>query len=145
MADHVRNQIRDAAIVALTSLATTGARVYPSRVHPMGTANVPGLRIYTNDEEVKIEAKGTARILARTLELVVEACVKENDTFDDTIDDIIKEVEVALAAGLTGAKYVELKRIEIEASGEGDKQVGVGRMTFEVPYYVAHNAPDVAL
>lgn len=145
MADHVRQQIRDAAVTALTGLITTTTHVYPSRVHPMNEANLPGLRIYTNDEDVAILAKGMSRILDRTLELVVEACVKENNTFDDTLDDIIKEVEVALAAGLAGAKYVTLKRVEIEASGEGDKQVGLARMTFAVPYNTAHNAPDVAL
>lgn len=144
MADHVRQQIRDAAVTALGGLTTTQTRVYANRVHSMGDANLPGLRIYTNDEDVQIASLGLYRLLDRTLELVVEACVKENDTFDDTLDDIIKEVEVALAGGLSGAKYVTLKRIEIEASGDGDKDVGVGRMTFEVPYITAHNAPDVA-
>jgi hypothetical protein len=144
MADHVRNKIRDEAVTALTGLTTTGARVYANRVHPMGDANLPGHRIYTNDEDVQIASIGSSRLLERELELVVEACAKENDTFDDTLDDMIKEAEVALAPGLPSAKYVSLKRIEIEASGGGDKQVGVARMTFVVIYITAHNAPDVA-
>lgn len=144
MADHVRQQIRDAAVTALTGLATTTTHVYPYRLQPMGDANLPGLRIYTNDEDISIASMGSRRLLDRALELVVEACVKETATFDDTLDDIIKEVEVALAGGLTGAKYVTLKRIEIEASGDGEKDIGVARMTFEVPYNTAHNAPDVA-
>lgn len=144
MTTHVRQQIRDAAVTALTGLTTTGSRVYANRVYPMKDANLPGLRIYTNDEEVQTDSIGIARLLGRDLELVVEACVKENDTFDDTIDKIIKEVEIALAGGLTGAKYVQLKHIEIQSSGDGEKQVGVARMMFEAPYITAIGAPDVA-
>lgn len=145
MADHVRNQIRDAAVTALTGLTTTQAHVYASRVYPLSADSLPALRIYTSDEDVEIASLGAKRLLERKLELVVEACVKSNSSFDDTLDDIIKEVEAALAGGLAGAKYVTLKRIEIEASGDGDVPVGIGRMTFEVPYITAHDAPDVAL
>lgn len=145
MANHVRRQIRDAAVTALTGLTTTGSRVYDSRVYAMQDTNLPGLRIFTNNEAVKISSMGVTRLLERDLELVVEACVKQNDTFDDTLDLILKEVETALAAGLTGAKYVQLKNIEIEMDGDGEKPVGVARMTFEAPYITANGTPDVAL
>lgn len=144
MANHVRRQIRDAALAALTGLTTTSTRVYDSRVYDMQDANLPGLRIFTNNEDVGIASLGVSRLLHRDLELVVEACVKENDTFDDTLDLIIKEVETALAGGLTGAKYVQLKRIEIEMSGEGEKPVGRARMTFDAPYITANGVPDTA-
>jgi len=142
---HVRQQIRDAAVTALTGLTTTGTRVYDSRVYPMQDANLPGLRVFTNNETVKISSMGISRLLERDLELVVEACVKENSSFDNTLDTILKEVEVALAAGLTGAKYVSLKSIEIEMAGDGEKPVAVGRMTFDVPYITAVGTPDTAL
>ena len=144
MTNHVRQQLRDAAVTALTGLTTTGSKVYGSRVYAMQDANLPGLRVFTNNETVRISSMGVSRLLERDLELVVEACVKQNDTFDSVLDTIIKEVETALAGGLTGAKYVSLKSIEIELNGDGEKPVGVARMIFETPYITANGVPDTA-
>ena len=49
---HLRKQIRDNFVTALTSLSTTGSRVYASRVYPMAAANLPGLCVYAKSEEV---------------------------------------------------------------------------------------------
>jgi hypothetical protein len=43
---HLRKQIRDNVVTALTGLSTTGSRVYGSRVYPMAAANLPGLCVY---------------------------------------------------------------------------------------------------
>lgn len=146
MSDHIRSAIRAAAVSALTSLTTTGARVYAGRVYPLKSAHVPGLLVYTDREDSNSE--GASSVLERQLDLVVEAYVKENDTFDATIDTIVKEVETALSAAgvnLGGGKYAHLRSVEIEREGEGDKPVGRARMTFEVMYCTAHGAPTVAL
>jgi len=146
MANHLRRQIRDAAVSALSGLTTSGTRVFENRVYDLQDTDLPGLRIYTNNEDVEIASLGISRLLERSLELVVECCAKST-TFDDTVDLMIQEVEVAIAAnqGMGGAKYVQLKRIEIEMAGEGEKPIGVARMTFEVPYITALSAPDGAL
>ena len=146
MPSHIRKQIRDAAVVALTNLTTTSTRVFENRVYDLQDTDLPGLRIYTNNEDVEISSYGYSRLLDRSLELVVECCAKST-TFDDTVDLMIQEVEVAIAAnqGMGGAKYVQLKRIEIEMAGEGEKPIGVARMTFEVPYITALATPDAAL
>ena len=47
---HLRKQIRDNVVTALTGLSTTGSRVYASRVYP----NLPGLCVYTKSESVEI-------------------------------------------------------------------------------------------
>jgi len=148
VANHLRKQIRDAAVAALTGLATTGANVFPSRVYELQDADLPALKVDTNEESVQIDSMGgAARVVSRALNLIVHACVKQNATYNDTIDQIIKEVEVAIAANqsLGGAKYVQLTGIAIEMAGEGEKPVAVATMTFEVPYFSALNAPDVAL
>ena len=145
MTDHVRKQIRDAAVTALNGLTTTGSRVYPSVVYPMQDNNLPGLRVDTNDEE--IQAPDVGKMLDRTLKLTVQACVKETVTYNDTIDTIIKEVEVAIAANQTigGAKNVLLTAIKIEPSGEAEKPIMVATMTFDVPYFTMQGTPTVAL
>lgn len=147
MTTHIRKQIRAAAVTALTSLTTTGMRVYDSRVYPMQEAQLPGLRIDTADEQVQIESMGVDRVQERTLQLIVQACVKENTTYNDTLDTIMKEVEIAIAAnqGIGGAKYVQLKSINVATVGEGDKPVAVGTMIFDVLYYTTLSAPYTAL
>jgi len=149
MADHLRKQIRDAAATTLTGLATTGTRVFASRVYPLQEADLPALRVDTNNEDVDSESIVVNRVLDRTVQLLVQACVKQNTAYNDTIDQIIKEVEVALstlaAQTMAGAKSVQLLRIEVVLAGEGEKPVAVATMLFAVPYHTALNAPDVAL
>lgn len=147
MANHLRQQIREAVVAALTGLSTTGSKVYESRVYPMQDTNLPGLRVYTSAERVEIASKGgAARQVARTLDLVVEICVKSS-SFDDTSDQIQKEVEVALAGAQNagGAKYIQLRETEDELGDEAETPVCMRRCTFEVLYYSGLGTPDVAL
>src|SRR5574343_361509 len=101
MANHVHKQIRDAVKTALTGLATTGSRVWANRLQVMQDADLPGLRIYADDEtsaDLSMHAPG---ISERQLTLVVEAVVKAVSGLDDTLDQIAKEVETALAGTIT--------------------------------------------
>lgn len=148
MADHLRNQIRDAVAASgvLGNLSTTGTRVYTSRVYDMQDANLPGLRIFTSEEAIAVQSLGMVRIRERTLTLIVEACVKANTAYDDTVDDIAKEVEIALDANNTLGtlcKWIEPKQFTLEIDGDGDKAIAVGKMVFEVRYYAAKGTPDV--
>lgn len=147
MANHVRQQIREAIATAVTGLTTTGSNVFQSRIYPLQSAELPALRVFTNSETVAIGSMGASRIVERVLEVVIEAVVKATTDFDDTVDGIVKQVEIALASaqGAGGAKYVQLVKIEIEMDGEGDQPVAMARMSFEVPYNTALGAPDVAL
>ena len=147
MADHVRKQIRAAAVTALTGLATTGARVFASRVYPLQDTDLPGLRISNPDETIEPASMGGAnRYLERTLILEVQACVKQVSGYEDLVDQICKEVEVALANDNTLgplAKWIVPRGIQTELVGEGEIPVAVATMRFEVLYYTALNAPDV--
>lgn len=147
MADHVRSQIRAALVAALGGLATTGTRVFDSPVDPLGDAQLPGLAVYALAEEIPQVAISQARAMERALELVVEAHVKHATGYAATLDGIIKEVEIRVAAnqGAGGAKYVQLRSIAIEATGEADKQVAVARLAFEALYYTALGSPEVIL
>ena len=150
MADHVRTQLRDAAISALTGLATSGSRVYKTRVHAMQDANLPGLRISTangNSARRGVGAGPGRALLERTVELVVECCAKANADLDDTLDQMLQEVEVAISQNqnLGGAKWIVLRREEADFEGEAESPVGVLRATFEALLLTAQNAPDVAL
>lgn len=134
---HLRKQIRDAVVTALTGLTTTSTRVYKSRVYPLETGKLPGLCIYTKSEEISTTTINRPRTQIRTLEVIVEAYVMVNTNFDDTIDTISVEVEEALYTNaLLGGLSKELNILSFDAdySGEGEKVVGVGRWTVNVIY-----------
>ena len=147
MADHVRKQIRVAAVTALTGLATTAARVFASRVYPLQDTELPALRVSNPDEAIDSESMGGAnRYLRRALTLEVQACVKQVSGYEDLVDQIAKEVETALANDNTLgnlAKWIVPRAIDTELAGEGEKPIAVATLRFEIVYYTALNAPDV--
>ena len=70
MANHLGRQIRERAATTLTGLSTTGSNVFQSRFYPMKSAGLPGLCIYTKDEEAEIPFMGASRTVQRKLNLV---------------------------------------------------------------------------
>lgn len=147
MSDHLRAQIRAAAVSALTGLTTSGARVKDSPVHPLQESDLPGLRIFTQAESAEITTMGATRKRARTLTLVVEACVKAATGYATSVDLMAKEIEVALDANNTLGglcAQIEPRTFSEDQDGAGDKPVAVGRLEFEVLYYTRKGAPDTA-
>lgn len=148
---HLRKQIRDAVAAAVTSLTTTGTRVFPSRDFELQLTDLPCLRVFLNNENATLEsiASGAGSILARRAELVVEGVAQANfdGTLDDTLDQIALEVEKAISTNQSagGAKTITLNRVELTMEGEAESERGVVRMTFDALYYSTIGAPDVAL
>lgn len=139
---HLRKQIRDAVVTALTGLATTSTRVYKTRIYPLETGKLPGLCIYTRSEEISNETINPPRTQLRTLEVVVESYVMANSNIDDSLDAISLEVEEAIYSHqtLSGlAKGIDITSFEADYSGEGEKIVGVGRLTLSVYYTTKEN------
>lgn len=149
MADHIDKQVRDAATTLLTGLATTGGRVYKSRVYPLQDTDLPGLRIYVDGSEIANATIGLGnRHIERQITLVVEFVGRAIASYDDSADASKKEVETAIANSntLSGTvKYAQLTRIDTDRDGEGEQVVIVTRMIFECLAYTAMNAPDVPL
>lgn len=146
MANHVRRQLREAVAAAVTSLTTTGARVFQSRVYALQDAELPGLRVFTRSEEATVESIHSPTLVGRVILVAVEGVAKANADLDDTLDLISKEVETALASGVTVAgRNVQLgyTGCETELSGEGEKPTGTISMRFEARLFNTANTPDV--
>jgi hypothetical protein len=145
---HIRRQIREGIGVAVTSLATTGSRVFQSRVYPLQTAELPGLLIFSNDEDVAVETIHGPRLLHRNVRVQVVAVAKAALDVDDTLDQICMEVETALtdpvATLASIAKSIVLVSTAFELEGSAEKPTGSATMTFDVEYYNLENAPDLA-
>ena len=132
---HKRKQIRDRVETVLTGLTTTGANVFASRVYPLKASQIPGLLIYTEEEESEPGGSGA---INRMLTLAVEGHVKAvGGAIDDTLDAIAEEIEAAIDADrtLNGlAVHTFIASTEIEFDAESEKPVGIITMKFMINY-----------
>jgi len=132
---HARKGIRDQVKTVLTGLTTTGARVFASRVYPLKSSQLPGLLIYTGEEESEPGGSGA---IDRNLILAIEGHVKAvGGIIDDTLDLISEEVEAAIDADRSLnslAVYAHIASTEIEFDAESEKPVGIIIMKFSINY-----------
>lgn len=155
MADHVREQITVAALAALTGLTTTGSRVFRDRdttERPLQANEVPGLVIEDDgdpSERISVTPQlGADQVLERRMRLSVTAHVKKATGYSAEMNQILKEVEIAMAgASLLGGKAdAQLAQVDERETAEGGDLPTVRQsFIFDVEYYTAAGAPDVAL
>tara|TARA_R100000278_G_scaffold113608_1_gene91804 strand:- start:2778 stop:3221 length:444 start_codon:yes stop_codon:yes gene_type:complete len=144
---HVRKQIRDAIVTALTGLTTTGSNVFRSRIYPLETTKLPGLCIFTRSEAVEFDTLRKPRSIDRNLVVNVEAYVSATSNYDNTLDTIAVQVEEALAADVTFgglSKDAQVTAFEVDFSGDGEQPVAVGRFNVEVRYRTLENDVETA-
>jgi hypothetical protein len=144
---HAHTQIRDAVVLALTGLTSTGSRVYPNRMFPLADANLPGLRVFLNDESVSTDTIHIPPVQTRNVQLVVECCAKESTDLDETCDTMQDEVETAIAGGITVGSLtlhplLVSSRYDFEGGGV---PVGVKRLVFDTEFFTLANAPDTLI
>lgn len=145
---HVRKQIRDALITRLTGLATTGTKVYRSRVYPLAEGKLPGIVIYTNSEEVNYLTMRLPRTEERILSVSVEIYVKGVINYDDTLDEVCLEIENALYTDVTLnglARDSKVISFNSEYNGDGDQPICVGKMDIQITYSVLENSSAVSV
>ncbi len=145
---HAREQIRDAVVIALTGLTTTGSRVYASRVYPMSEDNMPGIIVYTKTEISSPATLTIPRRIERNLNIMIDAYAKRLNDYDDTVDKICSEVESAIysnAALKTLVKDIFIAETEIKLSGEAEKPVSIASLTLACRYYTPENNPETLI
>ena len=145
---HVRQSIRDNVVTAATGLSTTGSNVFRTPVYPLETGNLPGLCVYTSVEDIEVDTMSGTRGLDRNLDVVIEAFVRAAANYDTTLDMICAEIEAAISSDVTRGGYAKdtvLARTEFEYSDEGDRPIGMARLTYSVQYRTAINLATTAL
>ncbi len=145
---HVRKLLRDSITSTLTGLSTTGSNVYQSRVYPLASNKLPGLLIFSKNEEVEYSSMGLPRIQERTVSFTLEIYVKGVSGYDNSLDQICLEIEEALYADITldgNAANLMLRDFSAEFSGDGDQPIALASMTIDVLYRVRENNPDIAI
>lgn len=125
---HVRTQIREQIATLVTGLATTGNRVFQSRMRPQDEESLPCLLVTTHDEEIEQSLIGG--LYQRQLELVVVGVAKSSTAIDDILDAIALEVETVMAA----EKRASLQRIETDFDDDLDRPVGRIALHYRIFY-----------
>lgn len=144
---HVRKSIRDDIVTTLTGLATTGSRVYRTKVYPISSGSLPALVIYTKNETSEYISMSIPRTIERTVTIAVEAYVQGNSNYDNTLDAIAAEVEDAITADVTRSGYARDTRVasfDADFSGDPDQPVAYATITLEVDYVTIEQSPEVA-
>ena len=151
MANHVRTQIRDAAVNLLDALTTTSTRCTAARPksRPIQASELPCLIVYTNDTDTEM-VSGTMplRRKVNNCQLVVHGYAKGTGDIDATLDTIAKEVETALAASptLSGkCKDLYLTNTVKDSDPDAKQPTWESVLTFTCEYATREDIPDAAL
>lgn len=135
---HARTQIRESIATLVTGLATTGSRVFQSRMRPQDEASLPCLLVTTNDESIDQSIGDTQ---TRALSVTVRGFAM-GATVDDTLDQIALEVETALADHYRAS----LDRLEVDFEDDGlQKPVGSITLNYRYQYFTAAGNPAVMI
>jgi hypothetical protein len=143
---HVRKLLREAVASAVGNLTTTGSSVFQSRVRPISVDSLPALLVFTTSEDA--EAGTIGDVISRTIEVRLAGYAAESSDLDDVLDAIAKEIEIALASGVTVSnKTVSLLYLGCEAEFDDKGEVPTGSITlrYAAELYTTAGAPDVLL
>ena len=144
---HLRQSIRERIATDVTSLTTTGANVFQSRIFPVEESKLPCLLVYTTSEDSEVTEMASPRPMTRMLNVVVQGVVSAVQP-DDTLDLISKEVEVALAGDVSINSLANnsfLSSTEIEFNADGAKPIGTVVLNYSVEYRNVDNNPESAI
>jgi len=144
---HLRQSIRERVAADVTSLVTTGANVFQSRIFPVEDSKLPCLLVYTTSEDSEVTEMASPRPMTRILNVVIQGVVSAAQP-DDTLDLISKEVEVALAGDVSINSLANnsfLSSTEIDFNADGAKPIGTVVLNYSVEYRNLDNNPESAI
>ena len=145
MANHVRQQLREAVATAVTGLTTTSTRVFQSRAYPLQTSDLPCLVVTTDGDSMEYLTVKKPSQLQRDTQVRIEAYATGTSNLDDTLDTICKEVEIAMDNLSTIAKSVGFVGTQLNIDVVSEKPVGKATLIYRMQLLTLSNAPDVAI
>jgi hypothetical protein len=134
---HYRQQIREQVATTLTGLDTTGNNVFQSRIYNIEESKLPCICIYTVSETSEPISMSPPRSIEKVLDLVIEIYVKGLNSASD-LEAVLKEVKEKMFTDRlinNLAKDSYLTTQELTYNGEGDKNIAVGMLTYQVFYH----------
>ena len=134
---HYRQQIREQVATTLTGLHTTGNNVFQSRIYNIEESKLPCICIYTVSETSEPISMSPPRSIEKVLDLVIEIYIKGLNSSSD-LETVLKEVKEKMFTDRlinNLAKDSYLTTQELTYNGEGDKNIAVGVLTYQVFYH----------
>ena len=134
---HYRQQIREQVATTLTGLDTIGNNVFQSRIYNIEESKLPCICIYTVSETSQPISMSPPRSIEKVLDLVIEIYVKGLNSASD-LEAVLKEVKEKMFTDRlinNLAKDSYLTTQELTYNGEGDKNIAVGVLTYQVFYH----------
>lgn len=148
MANHIRQQLREAVAAAVTGLTTTGSRVFQSRAYPLQISDVPCLVVTTDGDSIEQETVHHPYIQSRQVQLRIEGYAVGTTNLDDTLDGICKEVEIAVDnATLSMVDDIGFAGTQLDTANVPGAEKPVGKLTliYRITVRTMSNSPDVAI
>jgi len=131
-----RQAIRAAVVKLLLNKTSAQERVFPTRETPWRTVELPGIAVYSLEEQAA-RAAYEPIVSDRNLTIAILLVVKLSEAVDDALDTISVEVERLMRSDPTfGGKAMASRYTgcQIEIAAESERPVGVMRMTYEARY-----------
>ncbi len=150
MAMHLREQIMDAVVTAVTGLTTTGSNVHRARVFPQEGSLLPALLIYAGDDEQVADPETDKHTLVDSvLAIIIEGWVQlSSGQPEETLNAINAQVVVALQAdrtqGVTGVIDTFDADVDEPQLFEGSKRTAMLSMRFGVRYRRLRNQANLS-
>ena len=143
---HYREQIRKAAITAVTGLTTTGSRVKSSPVYNLADNMSPTLAVRARHSIPDYAAGEMNEKLQWSVEILIEGYAKTNTDLLDTLDDMASEVEAAIYSNAALSAlcngYIEAGEQTIDIDTDGDLPLGKIEILYTIYYHALEGAPD---
>lgn len=131
-----RAAIREALKVALSAETLAGLNVYTNRETSLWRSELPAILIYSNQESA-VPENLQGRRYYRTLELTVEVRIEASEDASDSVDELLAVIEAIIEEEPTIGGTVQstiLTGTETRVDSEGEKDIGVGVLTYECKY-----------
>ena len=139
---HARTRIRQAFVELLQGKTLVGTKVYDSRLYTMDVTSLPGIIIFSPNEEVITSTISPPRSQDRSVKIVVECYAKATKDVNVIIDNIALEVEKLVTNSLVLKKLCKDCRLlstDINLNYDGDQPVAVAALIFSVSYRTKEN------
>ena len=154
---HVRQQIRDQAVVELTAAIPEFLTVESTRLYSYREKQLPALNVVTDNEVSQPGTLGgptagsmAKRLMERQLSLQTEiycSVLDLPDTIDAEMDRLAAEVEKVLENTLLNdlAFDIALTNSVPEVDAEGEIPVGIYTLTWRVNYHTLEGDPETSV
>lgn len=145
---HPRSIIRNVFIARIRGNTAAEDRVYDSRIYNLDRNSLPGIIVFTENEEIITDTINYPRSQNRILKVNVECYVKASDDVSGKIDDLCLEIEqIILSDGNLGRIVTDcrLESCNITFNNDGEKPVSVASLIFSVNYRSIENALSITI